>query len=713
MRHFPANMKEYHKAVDEALNDSFLRKTLDTFAVEYRASRDSVFSEVDEHGLIARIASVKDDVARHLEELYEQFKTEAEKRGVHVHRAATAAEANAIISRIASRNGVKRIIKSKSMTAEETGLNEQLTKDGFTVDETDLGEWIIQLRKETPSHMVLPAIHLSRYQVAEDFSRETGIKQDPEDIQKLVKVARTQLRRKFVAADMGISGANFAIAETGSLVLVTNEGNARLCTTLPRIHVALVGLDKLMPTLDDVLNALLVLPRNGTSQRITSYVSFICGAGECQANRDNRKDMHIVFLDNGRSRLAKDPLFSQIFRCVRCGACANVCPVFRLIGGHRMGHVYIGAIGLILTYLYHDRDAAKILCQSCIGCEACKNVCSGGINLPLLIREIRARFNEMDGAPMEAALLGRIMADRKLFHRLLRYIRFSQRPVAGTDGFVRHLPAVLMGHHNYKSLPVLAKHPFRELWPDLRPRISTPRFRIALFAGCAQDFIYPEQLEAAVKLFARYGVAVDFPMSQTCCGLPLVMMGQDKVAADVARQNIEAFAGDYDAIVTLCASCASHLKNGYLDLPGIQSESFSNKIMDFSSFVHDMLGLDAKDFLNDGEKTTYHAACHLCRGLGVREAPRALISKAADYVPCAEEEVCCGFGGTYSAKFPEISAQLLQKKLDNITRTGATRLVADCPGCIMQIRGGVHKHNMPVKVTHIAELLAENLKKES
>ncbi len=337
----PRSARAYHRQIEEALNDSFQRRTLDKFAVEYRASRDKVFEEIDGRGLIRRIADMKDNAARRIDELYEQFKEEAEKRGVTVHRAADAVEAREIIAKIAEENGVRTIVKSKSMTAEEIGLNAHLEKKGLDVCETDLGEWIIQLRGEGPSHMVMPAIHLSRQQVAEDFERVTGEKQDREDVQRLVKVARRELRPKFLAADMGISGANFCIAETGSIAIVTNEGNGRLVNTLPRVHVALAGLDKLVPRIEDALTALQVLPRNATSQRLTSYVTFIDGAGPCAKSPTGRKVMHVVFLDNGRTEAAKDPLFSQVFRCVRCGACANVCPVFRLVGGHRMGYIYI------------------------------------------------------------------------------------------------------------------------------------------------------------------------------------------------------------------------------------------------------------------------------------------------------------------------------------------------------------------------------------
>ena len=698
--------RAYHKQIASALDDTFLRRALDKFAVEYRASRDAVFAEIDGAESVRRIAAVKDDAAKHIEELYRKFKSEAESRGVKVHRAADAAEACEIIGRIAADNGVRKAVKSKSMTAEEIGLNESLRKSGVEVCETDLGEWIIQLRGEGPSHMVMPAIHLSRGQVADEFEKATGERQDHEDVQKLVKVARRELKPKFHEADMGISGANFCIAETGAIAIVTNEGNGRLVNTLPRVHVALAGLDKLVPRVDDALAALAVLPRNATSQRLTAYTTFICGAGPCAKSPTGRKEMHVVFLDNGRSKIAEDPLFSQIFRCVRCGACANVCLVYRMVGGHSLGHVYIGAIGLVLTYLFHDREIAKTLCQNCIGCGACKDVCSGGIDLPALVGEIRARFSKEDGAPALARIASVAMKNRKVFHALLKFAKFSQRPVAGRDGFVRHLPMALFGKHGFKSLPTLAPKSFRDMWPTFSSRPEKPRLKIALFAGCAQDFAYPHHLVAAMKVFAAAGVQVDFPMDQTCCGLPLTMLGEKDTAADVARQNVAAFAGEYDAIVTLCASCASHLKHGYRRLLGDDAAAFSDKVVDFSSFVHDRIGLDALSLRRSGEKVAYHASCHLCRELGVKEAPRAIIKASADYVPSAEEETCCGFGGTFSVKFPEVSAEIMRKKLANLSASGAACVAMDCPGCAMQLGGGVDRQKLGMRVVHVAELLA-------
>lgn len=709
------DIKNYRTDLSAALEDTFQRRALDKFAVDYRASRERIYSGLNDRELIAEVAARKDESVRHLDELFVQFKEEAEKRGVQVHLARDAADANRIIAKIAEENGCKMVVKSKSMTVEEIQTNTALEAKGMEVVETDLAEWIIQLRHEGPSHMVMPAIHLSRTQVADTFTKETG-KHQTEDITSLVRVARRELRRKFAEADMGISGMNFAVAESGAIGLVTNEGNARMVTTLPRVHVAIAGLDKLIPNLEVALTALQVLPRNATAQRLTAYATFMAGAGECGACEDNKKVMHVVFLDNGRTEIARDPLFSQIFRCVRCGACANVCPVFRLVGGHKMGYIYIGAIGLILTYFFHGKDKAKVLCQNCVGCESCKNVCAGGIDLPRLIREIRSRLTDEQGGGVEGTLMAAVMKNRKMFHSLLKFASYAQKPFTGGTQFQRHLPAMFLGKHGFKALPAIANEAFRDRWAKIAPRVATPRYRVAIFGGCAQDFIYPEQLEACVKVLGARGVAVEYPMAQTCCGLPLEMMGQRKTSVDVAKQNLEAFdASKYDAIITLCASCASHLKHVYPHIlegkaDAARVQLFSDKVTDYSSFVHDVLGLTEKDFNNSGEKVTYHASCHICRGLGVTKAPRDLIADAATYVPCAEEDVCCGFGGTYSMKFPEISGTLLAKKLKHIEETGASRVVMDCPGCVMQLRGGVEKQGMKVKVSHIAELVAENLK---
>jgi iron-sulfur cluster protein len=711
------NLKEYRGELSGALNNDFLREAMDKFAVAYRTARSNAFSGMDVDGLIKDIAKSKDEAMAHLDELLAQFTKNAEAKGVVVHVAKTAQEANEIIASIAKKAGVQRIIKSKSMTAEETHLNTHLEAQGLEVTETDLGEWIIQLRHEGPTHMVMPAIHLSRYQVADLFSDVTGAKQEV-DIQKLVKVARRELRRKFVEADMGISGGNFAVAETGTVAICTNEGNGRLVTTLPRVHVALVGLDKLTISIHDALRVIRALPKNATGQAITSYVSWMSGAGECQASADGKKEMHVVFLDNGRRALAKDPLFSQVLRCIRCGACANVCPVYRLVGGHQMGHIYIGAIGLILTYFYHGSEKAKNLVQNCINCGACKAVCAGGIDLPRLIKEVHARIQDEEGHPLQSSLLAKVLQSRKLFHTLLRTAKSVQRPITGGTPYLRHLPMIFAKGQEFRALPAIAETPFRDRFEAIKPKVSKPTLRVAIFSGCVQDFVYPEQAEAAVKVLGRHNVDVSFPMEQSCCGLPVQMMGERASSRSVAMQNINAFdPASCDYILTMCASCASHLKHGYPEIladdpvMAAKAKVFADKVIDFSSFVHDVLKVTSAEFAADGKKTTYHAPCHLCRGLGVTKAPRELmVTGGLDYIPCEEEDVCCGFGGTYSMKFPELSAELLKKKLANVQKTGAELLLTDCPGCIMQLRGGLEAKGSAIKVAHVAEALAERLK---
>jgi Fe-S oxidoreductase len=526
------------------------------------------------------------------------------------------------------------------------------------------------------------------------------------------------LRAKFAAADMGISGANFALADTGTIGICTNEGNGRLTTTLPRVHVAVCGLDKIIPSISEAMRIIKVLPRNAVGQIITSYVNWMTGTNECALNPGKKKILHVVFLDNGRSALAKDPICAKALSCVRCGACANVCPVFRLVGGHKMGYIYIGAIGLILTYFFHGRDRARNLVQNCINCGACKDVCSAGIDLPAIIQEIRARLNEEEGSPLESSLLSKVMANRKLFHTLLRFGKWAQRPVTGGTPFIRHLPEIFMAGQGFRALPAIAKKAFRDEWKTLKPGLPAQgKYRLGLFAGCAQDFVYPEQLKAAVEIFRARNCPVDFPREQSCCGLPLRMMGERRAAENVALQNVRAFAaGDYDYVITLCASCASHIKNNYAQILAsyphmtFEVEQFASRIKDFTSFVRDVLGLGADVFKKSGEGVTYHAPCHQCRGLGVIEQPRALIGEAGEYKPSDEEQVCCGFGGTYSIKFPELSAQILDNKLNSFEATGASTLVTDCPGCVMQLRGGEEKRGRKLKVEHMSEFLARNIK---
>ena len=705
------SLKSYKNRLDDALGNEFLRKAMDNFAVAYRASRENAFTGMDTAELIQTVADVKADAVIRNQELMAAFRKKAKENGIHVHIAETAEDANRIIAEIAKKTNCKSIVKSKSMTAEETHLNRWLENEGLEVTETDLGEWIVQLRKEGPSHMVMPAIHLSRYQVADLFSSVTGTEQEAE-IQRLVKVARKELREKFVTADMGITGANYVVAETGTIGIATNEGNARLVSTLPRVHVALAGIDKLLPTIKEALAINKVLPKNATGQAITSYVTWITGPSECKTVEEGKREMHLVFLDNGRSKIAKDPVFAQILQCVRCGACANVCPVYRMVGGHQLGYIYIGAIGLITTYFFHGREHAKNLVQNCTNCGACKAICAGGIDLPGLIKDVHARIQDEEGHPLQSLLLGKVLKNRKLFHTLLRTAKLAQGPMTEKtkEGpFLRHLPMIFSPEHNFRRLPAIAEKPFRARFEGLNKTVSSPAYRIALFSGCVQDFVYPEQLEAAMKGFQEANVKVTFPMGQSCCGLPAVSLGEKSAARDVALQNLDAFESeDVDYIVTLCASCASHLKHGAPKLvknyAPDKAAAFADKVLSYSQFMSGVVGLEDKT--GAGKSVAFHSPCHLCRGLDERETPKDVIAKSGNtYVPTAEEETCCGFGGSFSVNFPAVSNEILTQKLDDVENSGADLLVTECPGCVMQLRGGAKSQGRDIEVAHLAEIL--------
>jgi Fe-S oxidoreductase len=407
-------------------------------------------------------------------------------------------------------------------------------------------------------------------------------------------------------------------------------------------------------------------------------------------------------------------------RCVRCGACANVCPIYSLVGGHNYGHVYIGAIGLILTYFYHGRKNAQAIVQNCLSCQACKSVCPAGIDLPHLIKETYGEvLRQGYRKPFKNKLLTRVLKDRRLFHFLLRRAYLAQKPVAKPEkGFLRHLPFFFGKEHEFRSLPAIAKTPFRDMWSRLYEKVENPRYRVALFGGCLVDFVYPEQGHALIKLLKGHGVQLEYPMSQTCCGLPAQAMGEKDVAREVALQNLKAIdPADYDYILTLCASCASHLKEAYPrlleDEPGlaVKVQQLTDKLIDFSSFMTKVLKVSPEEFQGSRKKVAYHSPCHLCRGLGVTQEPRNLLAAAGlDYRTARREDVCCGMAGSYSFEFPELSAELLRQKLDAVEETGAELLVTDCPGCVLQLRGGMDKRGAKVKVKHIAEAVAEERK---
>ncbi len=460
--------------VEQALRDESLQRQMGKAMPASRKARADAVAELPEwESLRSAAAGIKDHVLANLESYLGQLESQVRGLGGTVHWASDAAEARAIITNLARSQGVRRIVKSKSMTTEEIFLNPALEAAGASVVETDLGEYVVQLAGERPSHLIAPAVHKPTEEISDLFVRKLGVPryERPED---LARVAREVLRAEFLAAEMGITGVNFAIAETGTLVIVENEGNARLTTARPRIHVAVMGIEKVLPRLADLSVFLRILARSGTGQRSSVYVSLLTGrrrAGET----DGPEELHLVILDNGRRRLLADPDLRGALRCIRCGACQNECPVYQHAGGHAYGSVYAGPIGAVLTPAYEGLERARDLPFASTLCRACADVCPVKIDLPGMLVELRARAVRTGLAPWRDRML---VGAWTFFTRSPARLalagslgRLAQRLLA-RGGKIERLPYPLSGWTAHRAAPVLASRPFRKRWkpPQEGPR---------------------------------------------------------------------------------------------------------------------------------------------------------------------------------------------------------------------------------------------------
>jgi len=696
-----------------ALADGRLAGSLGRFGAAYVASRARAYEGISFEALRDRLVAVKGRAAARLEALAGEFELQATRAGATVFRTSDPEAVREYVVRLCRERGVRRIVKSKSMATEEIHLNARLEREGLRVKETDLGEWIVQLAGQRPSHMVMPAIHLSKEQVADVFSEEVKERLAP-DIPALVAVARRELREEFLRADLGITGANVAVAETGTLVVLTNEGNARLVSTLPRIHVAVVGIEKLVERLADVEPILRALPRSATGQLLTSYVSMFTGPSPGVDGEP--KELHVILMDNRRSEMAKDPAFSQALRCIRCASCVNVCPVYQLVGGHVFGGVYTGGIGAILAAWFDALGAAKDIQSLCIQCGACTQVCPTRIDIPGLIVELRGRLAREQGQPLLEKVAFRVVNDRRLFHGALRAASRAQKPFAKA-GMIRHLPLFFSGLTRDRSLPAIADEPLRDRFERVQPFAA--RDRAALYAGCLVDFAYPGIGEAVVRALGAAGVEVVFPQGQTCCGAPARYAGAFEAAAKNAMDNVAALEQAHARwIVSACPTCTVALKHdvaatlrsqGHEDWAK-RAEALAPKVRDFSSLVDELVAEGrlaiAPAPAGAPGAVTYHDSCHLKRKLGAHEPPRRLLRAAGHELrEMAESDACCGMGGSYSLKFPEISRPLLARKLENVRKSGAGVVAMDCPGCMLQIGGGLDRAGDAVRARHVAELL--------
>jgi L-lactate dehydrogenase complex protein LldF len=454
-----------HAALEDTILQVALKNATTTFIERRRAAITTV---ADWEALRQRGRQIKEHTINHLDYYLEQLVTKVKELGGTVFWANTGDDVCRYVIDLAKARGVETAVKSKSMTTEEIELNHALEAEGIRPIETDLGEYIIQIAHEKPSHIIVPAIHKTRQQIADLFKEKlkTG---DISEVAEITAVARERLRNEFLSAGMGITGANFAIAESGTIVLFENEGNIRLSTQVPRLHVAVVGIEKVIPRFEDLSVFLRLLPRSGTGQKQTAYVSFLNGARRL----DDDHEFHLILMDNGRTRMLADEQMRESLYCIRCGACLNVCPVYQKIGGQAYGWIYPGPIGAVISPQLQGLQKASELPFASSLCGACKDACPVQINLPDLLLALRSKVKE-DEAPKDARTLAEsmmmkgyaVMATHPKLFNVAGWLGRKVAQVIADNGKITEAPGPLSEWTRLRDLPAPNTHSFRDWWKE-------------------------------------------------------------------------------------------------------------------------------------------------------------------------------------------------------------------------------------------------------
>jgi L-lactate dehydrogenase complex protein LldF len=694
-----ARLRQKRK-VRRALADIDLQKALDRASSRHNRKYLEATREIPWDEQKKRAREIREKNLARLPELIDRFSEEATRAGAVVHRAGTAEEAREAVLRIARDKKARLIVKSKSMVSEEIALNPFLEKNGLEVVETDLGEWIIQIAGDRPSHITGPAMHLTKERIAEILSRKLG-RPVPAEIPEIVRLAREHLREYFTRADIGVSGANFAVAESGTLVIVSNEGNARLVTTLPPVHIAIVTVEKFVETLEEAVSLVKTLTMASSGSKVTSYVSFITGPSSTTDIEKERvvgahgpREVHIIILDNGRLALAERGEFSEILKCLKCGGCMLVCPVFQSVGGHVYGGpVYPGGIGTLLTAMTESVAESARTITLCADCRKCEEFCPVGIPTGQLLVKLKTA----EGTRLWEKGLSSAFANRRIGEKGAGVIGALEK-LWQKEGFLRALPLRLMRGKRWPALK------FKRSVSETRGRGQ----KIYLFQGCLVKYFFPELREAVVRSLTHFGFEVVIPSDQACCGAPSLHLGDAKAVRALAAANLASFEKENpDFILTVCPTGNALLRNHYPEIDG-RAARWRDKIVDFTDFLASRTDLPRP--ARERTALYYHYPCHYLTELKLGGRPERLL-KAIGYEPAKAKEPpsCCGFCGVFSVRNPDIAGHLWSDKRAEILESGATVVATDCPGCLLQLRAGLKKEKKPVRSLHTAELLAETL----
>jgi len=698
--------KSKRREAKKALGNDNLQRALEKAADQHFSKYKKTRQEIPWSEAKAKARAIREECVPKLPELIQAFRREAEEAGAQVYGAAAPEDGLKIIEKILSEKKAKLIVKSKSMVSEEIGLNEFLEKRGYRVIETDLGEWIVQLAGERPSHITAPALHKTKEEVAEILSRHLG-RPVPPDIPEMVKLARQEMRKCFAEADVGISGANLAIAESGTLVIVSNEGNARLVTSLPPVHIALVTTEKFVETMEQAVTLIKTLTTASSGLKLTSYVSFITGPSkttdiekELVVGVHGPREVHIVIIDNGRLDIAADKDLEEILYCLKCGGCMLQCPVFQAVGGHVFGgSVYPGGIGILLTAITRSPQEAERLLDLCADCKKCEDFCPVGIPTSEILLKLK---NAKGPSVWERALSG-IFRRRALADAGTKLLAVLQKFWLH-NGSLKKLPFAWAKGKNF---------------PALNPEKSTPADdrqgeKAYLFQGCLAKFFFPEIRKSVVDSLSKFGFEVVCPDDQACCGAPSHHLGHAKDVRRLLRANLRSFEkANPDVILTVCPTGNSVLKKLYPELDE-KAKVWAEKVYDFTEFTVKNGFLPKAEKRGAEGKVFYHYPCHYLNDLKLKDEPRELLENLG-FEPWIEDEPysCCGFCGVFSLRNPEIAAKFWEKKQKKIQTSGARLIATDCPGCVFQMKANLGKLGKNYKIVHTAELCAAAARKNS
>jgi len=651
------------------------------------------------------VRKAKERCIEHLPRLKKQFIENVEKRGAKVFEAKTATDVIKYCLDLASKRGATALAKSKSLTTEEIELNRPLIDAGIDVVETDLGELIIQLVHEKPFHLVFPSVHKMAPEVAEIFARATG-KAVQGDIPSIMKVVRKYLRPIFLNAQIGMTGANIGIAETGAICIETNEGNARLVSSIGSCHICVMGMEKIVETIEDAMLMILAHPVSASGQLPTTYVTWMhgrspLGSGEEQAHRES----HIIILDNGRTEMREDPEYRESLYCIRCGACMNVCPTSGIVGGHTFGHIYPGPMGICWTAGVHGLETAADFAPLCISCGLCKEICPAKIDMPHIIAEVKHRDAKKHGYPLaNSVMMGADKAAR---------LGSATAPLAN---FALNSPAIRkvmeksIGLSADRQVPAFASRTFVKQFKKHASPVTDPQRKVAFFIDVYANYNNPDLGMAAVEQLESLNCEVIVP-DQDASGYPFIAYGDMDRARKAAAGNV---AGLYPyvkqgyEIVSIEPTATYSLTLSYPrlleqdDRAGLIADN-THELFEYLNKIETQNGKAPISTSLQGRRFGFHCPCHQ-RSLGSGNGAMEWLRRRGAEVELIETGTCCGMGGTFGLKAGllghKLSMAVGEGLFDLFKKADIEAIVTESSVCKIQLLEGTG-----LNVFHPLELL--------